>query len=120
MQRRIASFRLPVVAQDVLLALFITVLQVQGTLNREPFQIASRSLTEFGNLGYVLLIVSGVVVAVRRRWPVTASVVVAINEEVFCRLSRFCRTPAESVMFEAMILTFWSLPYWPSGLLAAA
>ncbi|WP_214317666.1 sensor histidine kinase [Nonomuraea sediminis] len=62
--------RLPVPAQEVLLALFVTVMQVQGTVTRVAAEGASRPLTDLGYLGYVLLIVSGVVVAVRRRWPV--------------------------------------------------
>jgi hypothetical protein len=69
MQHRAASFRVPALVQDVLLALFITVMQVQGTVSRDPAEMA-RPLTDLGNLGYLLLIVSGVVVAGRRRWPV--------------------------------------------------
>jgi signal transduction histidine kinase len=82
MQRRNA-FRLPVLAQDVLLALFITVMQVQGTLTREPAEVASRHLTDLGYLGYVLLIVSGLVVAVRRRWPVPVFVTAALASLVY-------------------------------------
>jgi signal transduction histidine kinase len=70
MQRRPAWFRVPVLAQDALLAVFITVLQIQGTVTRDLNAVTpSRPLTDFGNLGYVLLIISGMVVAVRRRWP---------------------------------------------------
>jgi hypothetical protein len=36
MQRRRGSFRLPVLAQDALLAVFITVMQIQGTVTRDP------------------------------------------------------------------------------------
>jgi signal transduction histidine kinase len=73
------SCRLPTWAQDVLLALFITVTQVQGTVIRnsgEPEQVL-RPLTDFGNLGYLLLGLGGVVVAVRRRWPVPVFVTTA-------------------------------------------
>ena len=84
MQRRPASFRVPVLAQDALLALFITVMQVQGTVTREPVEEAAvRPLTDLGNLGYVLLIVSGLVVAVRRRWPVPVFLVTALASLVY-------------------------------------
>jgi signal transduction histidine kinase len=80
MQDRVASFRLPAWAQDLLLALFITLMQVQGTLSRnsgEP-EAVLRPLTDLGHLGYVLLVVSGVVVAVRRRRPVTVFATTAL------------------------------------------
>jgi len=82
MPRGPASFRLPVLAQDALLALFITVMQVQGTVSRDPAE-AARPLTDFGNLGYVLLIVSGVVVAGRRRWPVPVFITTALASLVY-------------------------------------
>jgi signal transduction histidine kinase len=84
MQRAPAWFRLPVLAQDALLALFITVMQVQGTLARDPAATTpARPLTDFGNLGYVLLIVSGVVVAGRRRWPVAVFLTTALASLVY-------------------------------------
>ncbi|NJC71457.1 sensor histidine kinase [Planosporangium thailandense] len=83
MQGRAVSIRLPVLAQDVLLALFITVMQVQGTLALEPNHAASRPLTDLGYLGYVLLIVNGVVLAVRRRWPVPVFVTAALASLVY-------------------------------------
>jgi signal transduction histidine kinase len=69
MKRRAVPFRLPVLAQDVLLGLFVAVMQVQGTLAKPP-EVGSRPLTDLGYLGYLLLIVSGLMLAVRRRWPV--------------------------------------------------
>ena len=77
MKRRAAPFRLPVLAQDVLLALFITVMQVQGNAVK-PAEVGSRPLTDLGHLGYVLLIVSGLVLVVRRRWPVPVFVTAAL------------------------------------------
>lgn len=71
MQDRVARLRLPVAAQDVLLALVITGMQVQGTITRnagDP-ELVIRPLSDLGNLGYALLIASGLVVSVRRRWP---------------------------------------------------
>jgi signal transduction histidine kinase len=83
MYDRAASWRLPVPAQDVLLALFVTVMQVQGTLARDSGEVASRPLTDFGYLGYVLLIGSGLVVVVRRRWPVPVFVTTALASLVY-------------------------------------
>ncbi|WP_051299999.1 sensor histidine kinase [Actinomadura rifamycini] len=68
MERRTGSFSLRVVTHDTLLALFVTVMQVQGTVTR-VHEGATRPLTDLGNLGYALLMVSGLAVAVRRRWP---------------------------------------------------
>jgi signal transduction histidine kinase len=65
------SFRLPSWAGDILLALFVTVMQVQGTIVRnaaDPTAVL-RPLSDLGHLGYVLLVASGAVVAVRHRWP---------------------------------------------------
>jgi signal transduction histidine kinase len=83
MKDRAASFRLPALAQDVLLALFITVMQVQGTITRNAGEAGERSLADFGYLGYVLLIVSGMVIAVRRRWPVPVFVTAALASLVY-------------------------------------
>ncbi|WP_113700781.1 sensor histidine kinase [Nonomuraea lactucae] len=83
MEHRVVSLRLPVPAQDVLLALFITVMQVQGTVARVAAEGASRPLTDLGYLGYVLLVASGVVVAVRRRWPVPVFVTAALASLVY-------------------------------------
>ncbi|SDM61782.1 sensor histidine kinase [Allokutzneria albata] len=74
------SLRPPVWAQDVLLALFITVMQVQGTITRisgEP-EVVVRPLADLGYLGYGLLVISGLAVTVRRRWPVVVFVVTAL------------------------------------------
>ncbi|MGV9770587.1 sensor histidine kinase [Streptosporangium sp. NPDC003464] len=83
MKHRMVPWRLPVPAQDVLLALFVTVMQVQGTIVRNTGEMVQRPLTDLGNLGYVLLIVSGVVVAVRRRWPVPVFVTAALASLVY-------------------------------------
>ncbi|MFU8872739.1 sensor histidine kinase [Micromonospora sp. SL4-19] len=77
MKRRAAPFRLPPLAQDVLLGLFVAVMQVQGTLAK-PEEVGSRPLTDFGHLGYVLLIVSGLVLAMRRRWPAPVFITTAL------------------------------------------
>jgi signal transduction histidine kinase len=77
MERRAVRIRLPVLAQDVLLGLFVAVMQVQGTLAK-PSDVGAPPLTDFGYLGYVLLIVSGLVLAVRRRWPVQVFITAAL------------------------------------------
>ncbi|MEU7804093.1 sensor histidine kinase [Micromonospora arborensis] len=83
MKHRVRSLRLPVVAQDVVLAFFITAMQVQGTVVRVAAEGAQRPLADLGNLGYTLLAVSGLVVAVRRRWPVAAFVTAALASLVY-------------------------------------
>lgn len=70
--------RLPVPAQDLLLALFITGAQVQGTMVSAADDVGTRPLSDFGYLGYTMLIVSGMVIVVRRRWPVAVFVVTAL------------------------------------------
>ena len=88
MQDRVASFRLPAWAQDVVLALFITVMQVQGTVSRAEAEPGSvlRPLADLGHLGYVLLIAGGAVVAVRRRWPVPVFITTALASLVYYAL----------------------------------
>jgi signal transduction histidine kinase len=83
MKRRAVSLRLPVPGQDVLLALFITVMQVQGTIVRNADEVVQRPLTDLGNLGYALMVVSGVVVALRRRWPVPVFLTAALASLVY-------------------------------------
>ncbi|HEX5598772.1 MAG TPA: sensor histidine kinase [Micromonosporaceae bacterium] len=83
MEHRTASFPLRVVAQDVALALFVTVMQVQGTVAKVAIEGAPRPLADFGNLGYALLAVSGLVVVVRRRWPVPVFVTAALASLVY-------------------------------------
>src|SRR5215467_15753455 len=83
MEHRAGSFPLRVVALDVVLALFITVMQVQGTLAKVAAEGAPRALTDFGNLGYALLIVSGLVVAVRRQWPIPVFLTAALASLVY-------------------------------------
>jgi hypothetical protein len=80
MRDRVELVRLPAWTQDLLLALFITGMQVQGTVTRTHGDSASalRPLADLGHLGYVLLIVGGAVVALRRRWPVPVFVTTAL------------------------------------------
>jgi signal transduction histidine kinase len=57
-------------------------MQVQGTLAK-PADVGSRPLTDLGYLGYVLLIVSGLVLAVRRWWPVPVFITAALASLVY-------------------------------------
>jgi signal transduction histidine kinase len=93
MRLRAAPIRLPTLAQDVLLALFVTVMQVQGVQGTAASKAAasgaaawSRPLTDLGSLGYLLLIVSGVALAVRRRWPVPVFLTAALTSLVYYTL----------------------------------
>ncbi|MGN9910592.1 sensor histidine kinase [Phytohabitans sp. LJ34] len=62
--------RLPVWAQDVLLAVFVAFLQVQGTQQVAPRQEFDQLNSFDLYLHAVLLVLSGLSLAVRRRWPV--------------------------------------------------
>ncbi|MDP9869083.1 MULTISPECIES: sensor histidine kinase [Streptosporangium] len=83
MEHRAAPLRLPAPAQDVLLALFVTVMQVQGTMIRNAGEVVQRPLSDLGYLGYALLIASGLVIAGRRRWPVPVFVTTALASLVY-------------------------------------
>jgi signal transduction histidine kinase len=98
--RRATPFRLPVLAQDVLLALLVTLMQVQGTVVK-PDEVGSRPLTDLGYLGYGLLIVSGLALAVRRRWPVPVFVTVALVSLVYYSIG-FTDGPGWIALFVAL------------------
>src|SRR5690606_9888228 len=84
MRSRAVPARLPVLAQDALLALVVTGMQVQGTLTAaQNSEVASRPLTDLGNLGFILLVGSGLVLALRRRWPVSVFVTTALASLVY-------------------------------------
>ncbi|MEV6305459.1 sensor histidine kinase [Actinoplanes sp. NPDC051861] len=68
--------------QDLLLALLITVMQVQGTVAKT----AAESGPDPGTLGYALLIVSGLALVVRRRWPVAVFAVTACCSLIYYAL----------------------------------
>lgn len=78
MERRTGTFSLRAATHDTLLALLVTVMQVQGTVARVAAEGATRPLADLGDLGYALLVVSGLAVAVRRRWPVPVFAVTAL------------------------------------------
>ncbi|WP_327000776.1 sensor histidine kinase [Dactylosporangium sp. NBC_01737] len=77
MRRPVLRKHLSVPAQDALLAVFIAVMQVEASMAK-PQDVGSRPFTDFGNLGYVLLTVTGLILAVRRRWPVPVFIASAL------------------------------------------
>jgi signal transduction histidine kinase len=85
MARRAVRIRMPVPVQDALLGLLVAVMHVQGTLAKPP-DVPVRPLTDFGNLGFILLIVSGLVLAVRRRWPAPVFITAALASLVYFAL----------------------------------
>ncbi|MFL6140478.1 MAG: sensor histidine kinase [Labedaea sp.] len=101
MGHRAASLRLPAPAQDVLLALVITAMQVQGTVARVAAEGATRPLADLGQLGYALLIVSGVAVAFRHRWPVPVFGTTALASLVYYGLD-FPDGPTWLALFVAL------------------
>jgi signal transduction histidine kinase len=99
---RATPFGVPALAQDVLLALFVTVMQVQGVQRAaESSEVAARPLDDFGLLGYVLLIVSGLALVVRRRWPVPVFLTAALASLVYFTLD-FPDGPAWLGLFVAL------------------
>jgi signal transduction histidine kinase len=103
MPRRVASFRLPPLAQDVLLALFVAVMQVMGVKGAAESEdaVAARALTDFGSLGYLLLIASGLALAARRRWPVAVFLIVALASLLYFGLD-FPDGPGWIALFVAL------------------
>jgi signal transduction histidine kinase len=99
MSERVAV-RVPEWAQDVLLALFVTVMQVQGVLVRGP-GIGERPITDLSGLGVVLLIVPGLALAVRRRWPVPVFLTAALTSAVYFTLE-FSDGPAWLALFVSL------------------
>jgi signal transduction histidine kinase len=98
---RLPSFRLPALAQDVVLALFVTVMQVQGVLDREAADPTDQPLTDLGGLGFVLLVVPGLALVVRRRWPVAVFLVAAVSSVVYYTLG-YHDGPAWLALFVAL------------------
>jgi signal transduction histidine kinase len=98
---RAPSPRLPVLAQDAALALFVTLMQIQGVPQvAANSDVVARPLADLGHLGTFLLVASGLVLVVRRRWPVAV----------------FAFTAAASVLYFA--LEFPDGPGWLALLVA--
>jgi signal transduction histidine kinase len=77
--------RLPAWAQDTLIAVFVTVVQVLSVRHVAIVgdQVDARDLSEPGHLGYALLTVSGLALVVRRRWPVAVFATTAVASIVY-------------------------------------
>jgi signal transduction histidine kinase len=75
--------RLPLPVQDGVLAGFVTLFQILGTQRAALNQPAARSLHDPEALGYLLLTVAGLALAVRRRWPVPVFVTAAASSVVY-------------------------------------
>ncbi|MPZ82379.1 MAG: sensor histidine kinase [Actinophytocola sp.] len=73
----ITRLRVPVRVQDVLLAGFVTLFHVRGTDFVVPDD-GMAALSEPFQLGWVLLVAGGLVLLVRRRWPVAVFVAVVV------------------------------------------
>lgn len=103
MPDRVTPLRLPVWSQDLLLAVFITVMQVQGTVVRNSARPESvlRPLSDFGYLGYLLLIAAGAVLVVRRQRPVAVFAVTALTSAVYYTLD-FPDGPGWLALFVAL------------------
>ncbi|MGI5216453.1 sensor histidine kinase [Nocardia sp. CA-290969] len=74
--RQLSARRFP----DIALALFVTVIQVLGAMIAVPLEPAS---TPVSGVGYLLLIVSGLVVVARRRRPVAVFVITGVASLVY-------------------------------------
>lgn len=73
---RFARWRFP----DIALAVFVTVIQVLSAIIPVPVEPAS---TPVSGIGYLLLVVSGVVVVARRQWPVAVFAVTGVASLVY-------------------------------------
>ncbi|MTK05088.1 sensor histidine kinase [Micromonospora sp. CP22] len=87
MPERLRSWfaRRPAWFVDLLLALFVTVMQVQsvskhGAVLPEPI---ARPVSDFGYAGFGLVVVSGLAIAVRRRWPIAVFAVTGVTSLVY-------------------------------------
>jgi signal transduction histidine kinase len=103
MPHRPEPFRVRALATDVLIAVFVTVMQVQGTVARNAAEPESvlRPLSDLGYLGYALLIASGAAVAVRRWFPTTVFAVTALASATYYTLD-FPDGPTWLALFVAL------------------
>lgn len=87
MTLRHGPFTLRMLAHDTLLALFVTVTQVQGTVALAAARgTEQRSLADSGYLGFTLLVLGGLVVTFRRWCPVPVFVVAALSSLAYYEL----------------------------------
>ena len=77
MKRPVVRRRVPVLAQDALLGLFVAFTQVQANAVK-PLELGARPFSDFGYLGYGLLAASGLVLIARRVWPAAVFITTAL------------------------------------------
>lgn len=82
-QRRRSA--VPAWATDVLLALVVAAFQVQGVLVRGPGP-TERPITDLGGVGVRLLVLSGLAIALRRRFPEAVFIVTASSSLIYFAL----------------------------------
>src|SRR5919199_5668533 len=82
MDRTAIRLRLPVWAQDGILALFVTFFQIVGTRRVAPVDQLAR-LSHPAELGYLLLAAAGLSLLVRRRWPMSVFAIMALISVVY-------------------------------------
>lgn len=103
---------LPVAVQDALLAALVTVMQVVGTMSRAGADAAAvvRPLADVGHLGYALLVLSGLVLALRRRFPVAVLAVAAVGSAAYYALD-FPDGPG----WLALFVSVYTVTAWGDG-----
>jgi signal transduction histidine kinase len=82
MDRTAIQLRVPVWAQDSILALFVTFFQIVGTRRVAPVDQLAR-LSHPAELGYLLLAAAGLALLVRRRWPMSVFAITALISVVY-------------------------------------
>jgi signal transduction histidine kinase len=83
MDRVATRLRPPAWVGDGALAVFVTLFQILGTQRAALNQPGARPLADPGNLGYLLLVVAGLVLVARRRRPVAVFAVAAAASLVY-------------------------------------
>ncbi|MBC6447524.1 sensor histidine kinase [Actinokineospora sp. HBU206404] len=88
MSRQISAWlsRRPAWFLDVVLALFVTAVQLQSAGYAMGAEPVARPVTDYGNTGYLLLAISGLSVAARRRLPVTVFAITSLASLVYFAL----------------------------------
>src|SRR5690606_3085384 len=80
--------RLPAAVQDALIAVLVAVKQVVATAYLEATEPGAviRPLSDLGNLGYVILAVTGLALVARRRFPAAVFVLTALASLLYYAL----------------------------------
>lgn len=100
---------MPVWAQDALLAVGVTLVQVQGVLARGPGP-GERAISDLAGLGVVLLVVPSLAIAVRRRTPELVLGVAAVASGTYYALDY-----SDGPGWLALFISLWSLTAYGDG-----